>query len=315
MRRSPLRDGMKLKDLRRMGQRLTRMDRGELRHRLRQEFYKRQEGLFHRLHLDSASGLVSSLVGPAGKFFFDPASLDSLLALLRERLPGQIEQILHQAEKICRHRFDLLGYRDLDFGSVIDWHADPVHAKRAPSKLFYRVRYLDFDEVGDSKITWELNRHQHLVTLAKAYRLTGDTRFSEELVRQWRDWHAENPYPVGINWASSLEVAFRSLSWVWVDHLLRGSPQDFSEFHDELVRGLAIQGRHIERYLSTYFSPNTHLLGEAVALFFLGTLYPPGAGRRVSLRAINLLSRLRPRLLPALSDSGQLEQRAHSAEP
>jgi hypothetical protein len=196
------------------------------------------------------------------------------------------------------------------------------------------VRYLDFDEVGDSKITWELNRHQHLVTLAKAYRLTGDTRFSEELVRQWRDWHAENPYPVGINWASSLEVAFRSLSWVWVDHLLRGSPQDFSEFHDELVRGLAIQGRHIERYLSTYFSPNTHLLGEAVALFFLGTLYPQIAAAqrwqalgwemilaessrqvRVSLRAINLLSRLRPRLLPALSDSGQLEQRAHSAEP
>src|SRR5262249_15819269 len=30
----------------------------------------------------------------------------------------------------------------------------------------------------------------------------------------------------------------------------------------------------IERFLSTYFSPNTHLLGEAVALFFLGTLYP-----------------------------------------
>src|SRR5439155_16935854 len=33
-------------------------------------------------------------------------------------------------------------------------------------------------------------------------------------------------------------------------------------------------GRHIQRYLSTYFSPNTHLLGEAVALFFIGTLYP-----------------------------------------
>src|SRR5208282_3472192 len=30
--------------------------------------------------------------------------------------------------------------------------------------------------------------------------------------------------------------------------------------------------RYIERYLSTYFSPNTHLLGEAVALFFIGTL-------------------------------------------
>src|SRR5213078_1821048 len=40
-------------------------------------------------------------------------------------------------------------------------------------------------------------------------------------------------------------------------------------------------GRCIERYISTYFSPNTHLLGEAVALFFVGTLCPelPSAER------------------------------------
>src|SRR5207253_8095557 len=29
---------------------------------------------------------------------------------------------------------------------------------------------------------------------------------------------------------------------------------------------------HIERFLSTYFSPNTHLLGEGMALFFIGLL-------------------------------------------
>jgi len=47
-----------------------------------------------------------------------------------------------------------------------------------------------------------------------------------------------------------------------------------AEFRAELRSALAFHGRYIERYLSTYFSPNTHLLGEAVALFFLGTLYP-----------------------------------------
>ena len=52
-------------------------------------------------------------------------------------------------------------------------------------------------------------------------------------------------------------------------------------FARKLLPALAFHGRHIERYLSTYFSPNTHLLGEAVALFFLGTLYPqmPGSAR------------------------------------
>jgi hypothetical protein len=65
-----------------------------------------------------------------------------------------------------------------------------------------------------------------------------------------------------------------------VDQLLAGTPA-CADFRSELAPALAFHGRYIERYLSTYFSPNTHLLGEAVALFFLGTLYPqmPRAAR------------------------------------
>ena len=68
--------------------------------------------------------------------------------------------------------FDLLGYEAVDYGAEIDWHCDRVHGKRAPRKPWFQMNYLDFAEVGDSKVTWELNRHQHLVTLAKAYRLS-----------------------------------------------------------------------------------------------------------------------------------------------
>jgi hypothetical protein len=65
-----------------------------------------------------------------------------------------------------------------------------------------------------------------------------------------------------------------------VDQLLAGAAA-YAELRSEIAPALAFHGRYIERYLSTYFSPNTHLLGEAVALFFLGTLYPqmPGAAR------------------------------------
>ncbi len=264
---------MKLKDWRHIKDRLARMDREELRHRVRQELRKREDGILSRLGFDFARNSRDSSRAQRGNFFFGPDSIDSLLALLRQRLPGQADQIVRQAEKICQHRFDLLGYEDLDYGGVIDWRVDPVHGKRAPQKLFYKLHYLDFEEVGDSKITWELNRHQHFVTLAKAYRLTGNPRFADEILRQWRQWQEENPYPIGINWASSLEVAFRSLSWIWTYHLLEGS-RELPDFRDEWLRGLARHGRHIERYLSTYFSPNTHLLGEGVGLFFLGVLCP-----------------------------------------
>src|SRR6185436_11254505 len=37
---------------------------------------------------------------------------------------------------------------------------------------------------------------------------------------------------------------------------------------------LYLNARHLETYPSTYFSPNTHLTGEALGLFYLGTLLP-----------------------------------------
>lgn len=264
---------MKLRSWREVTERLARMDRAELRDRLRQESAKRQDGLLSRLGHGFGQDLRSATPVEAGKFFFNADSIASILALLRQRIPGWAEEVVSRADGICRHRFDLLGYENLDYGDSIDWHLDAVHGKRAPRKPFHKVRYLDFAEVGDSKVTWELNRHQHFVTLAKACRLTGDSRYEDEILQQWRHWVADNPYPVGINWASSLEVSFRCLSWIWTYELLRGWP-GLIDFRDEWLRGLALHGRHIERYLSTYFSPNTHLLGEGVGLFFLGVMCP-----------------------------------------
>jgi hypothetical protein len=257
------------------------MSRDELVDRSRQELAKRADALLFRVGYDFAPAVSSASASSLGNFFFQPESVSAIVALLRHRIPQQVQEIVRRADKICRHEFDLLGYEGLEFGDHIDWHLDLIHGKRAPRKPFYKVRYLDFSEVGDSKITWELNRHQHLVTLAKAYRLTNDSRYADEIFGQWRHWHAENPYPIGINWASSLEVAFRSHSWLWVYFLLVGTPAMPPGFREEWLRAQAINGRHIERYLSTYFSPNTHLLGEAVALFFLGTLCPElqSAGR------------------------------------
>lgn len=259
----------------RLFQRALAMSPKELAYRFRQ----RAAALLDFGRYKSGASFEPRLTGnaPTGEeahFFFSAAEIPRLCALLRQRFPAASEEIIRRAEHICQHRFDLLGYKDLDYGAEIDWHADRIHGKRAPIKPWFQIRYLDFEQVGDSKITWELNRHQWMVSLAKAYRITANEKFARELFEQWRHWHQENPYPMGINWASSLEVAFRSLSWLWVYFLMSGSAAMPQGFRSELVRKLAISGRHIENHLSIYFSPNTHLLGEATALFFIGTLCP-----------------------------------------
>jgi len=247
------------------------MSREEFLDRSRQEFSKRADAARARFGFEFVEE-PSPSSARTGAFFFKNDQVESLLQLIRQRVPGEAERIIARAEKILIHRFDLLGYEDLNYGQAINWHLDLVHGKIAPKKPFYRVKYLDFEEVGDSKITWELNRHQHLVTLTKAYRLTGDERFLREIHLQWSEWHLANFYPLGINWASSLEVAFRSLSWIWMYFLLEGTPGLTPDFRRDWLQAQALNGRHLERYLSTYFSPNTHLLGEGVALFFIGTL-------------------------------------------
>src|SRR5205823_2459281 len=152
------------------------------------------------------------------------------VSLLKEFLPDSVEQTISEADDVLQHRFRLLGYRDLDYSSAIDWHLDAVHGKRAPLKPWYKIRFLDFDEVGDHKVTWELNRHQHLVTLAKAFTFTHDSKYAREIEQQFYSWQAANPYLLGINWGSSLEVAFRSLSWIWVRNLLSANSLLSTEF-------------------------------------------------------------------------------------
>jgi len=251
----------------------------ELSCRGSQEINKRLDFARYRMG-DGFDGFEMARESREAHYFFPPAGVPKLIAEMQKRFPAEAEQTITYAERICQHRFDLLGYEGIDYGQKIDWHLDAVHGKRAPGKPWYQIQYLDYGTVGDSKVTWELNRHQHLPTLAKAYRLTGTRQFAEELFRQWFDWMNDNPYPIGINWASSLEVAFRSLAWLHMWQLLEGSEVVPSKFPDSLHRALAVSARHIERYLSTYFSPNTHLLGEGVGLFFIGTLLPNFANSR-----------------------------------
>lgn len=260
--------------------RVSRMDWEEVRTRVGQELHKRGDLLRHKLGRGPEGIHWNESSVPAGKFFFAPLEAAQRADLIRQHLPEAAAEIVRQADEICEHRFQLLGYENLDFGAEIDWHLDRVHGKRAPMVPWPEIPFLDFAVVGDHKVIWELNRHQHLVTLAKAWRLTKDEKYVRELFAQWRSWNRANPYPLGINWGSTLEIAFRSLSWIWVDQLLTDAP-GFEKFRAELRPALAFHGRYIERYLSTYFSPNTHLLGEAVAMFFLGTLYPqiPHAAR------------------------------------
>lgn len=233
---------------------------------------------------------------------------ESLRSVYEGQLPGERERLIHRADAVCDHRFDLLGYNRLSFerDGRIDWHFDPVHDARVPREWWQRLSDPGRLRGADPKIIWELNRHQHLVTLAQAHVITGNDRYRREIVAQLSGWLDANPPKFGLNWSSSLELAFRSISWIWV-WVLCGREKALGEVEDRLLSILAVQAEHIERNLSVFFSPNTHLSGEALALYYLGTALPdmPGAQRR---RDVGRRWLMRCLAYQVLDDGGYMER-------
>ena len=196
---------------------------------------------------------------------------------IRDRFPEAETQSIARAETILHGHYDLLGYRALDFhggAAPIDWQRDPVHARQAPGGFWADVPYLG-PECGDHKIIWELNRHQHWLTLGRAFWLTGDVRYRQRFVTEFTSWMDANPPLTGINWASMLELGFRSISWLWaLAFFADRSTANESPWIVDLLLALDRQLTQIERNLSYYFSPNTHLLGEALALYVASRSLP-----------------------------------------
>lgn len=207
-------------------------------------------------------------------FFAGLADREATVAALRSRWPNAEPELVEQANRILAGKFDLLGLCNLSFGDPIDWQLEPVSGKRAPLTHWSRLNYLNPEVIGDKKIVWELNRQQHFATLGQAWWLTGDDRYAQAFVAQLTSWMDQNPPKLGINWASSLEVAFRSISWLWALHFFKDSAALTEQVFLRALKFLYLQARHLETYLSTYFSPNTHLTGEALALFYLGAVFP-----------------------------------------
>jgi len=206
--------------------------------------------------------------------FFGGAGYREMSTLLDREVPGARERLIASADAALEGRLDLLGYEGLRFGDPVDWHRDPTTALRAPLAHWSRLDPLDPKVVGDTKVVWELNRHQWLVRLAQAYRLTADERYARSVAGRLTHWMADNPPGTGINWTSSLEAALRLMSWCWLLALLEGSAALTPDLVRAVRGAIVAHATHVERYLSYYFSPNTHLTGEALGLLYAGVLTP-----------------------------------------
>jgi hypothetical protein len=220
-------------------------------------------------------GLLQNRLCAGDRFFLPPlAERQTIVKMMNFRFPGERDAIIRGAEKVIAGKFDLLGYSGLDFGNPVDWRLNPLTHDVAPLIHWSQIDPVGPLGKGDLKLFAEIHRHSYFVTLGQAYWLTGDHRYAEEFANQASSWIGANPVGLGVGWAASRDVAFRAIAWLWALSLCADSHQVTPGFIARLIKSLIEHGRHIEKYLSYYFSPNTHLTGEALGLFYLGVALP-----------------------------------------
>jgi hypothetical protein len=210
----------------------------------------------------------------AARFYpaFAEGEREAIRRAVLAAVPGGAAAVAAEAERLAAHRFEILGFGEIDCGTRVDWHRDPVAGVRWPVGPWTRYD-LVHGALADPKPLLELNRHQHVARLARAAFLLDEERFAAAAVALLLSWIEQNPAGRGVHWHSSLEIALRSISWLWALAFLAGRPSLDAAAARRLGGSLFAQLEQVRRYPSVYSSPNTHLVGEATALFLAGTLF------------------------------------------
>ena len=209
-------------------------------------------------------------------FPFSNETKEDFLLALREYFPDEVAQTIEDAERICRHEFHMLG-QDFVFPGRINWHLDPATGESWPKQYMGMMERWFWTEKRsrDALPVWELNRHQFLTTLGKAYLLTHDERYADEFCDQIVSWVKENPYQFGINWFSVLEIGVRIISWSLAFYFFRESNAFAEKAAKVFVKSLYQQTRFLRYHLTLDWQvQNNWLIGQAVGLVTVGALFP-----------------------------------------
>ncbi len=175
--------------------------------------------------------------------------------------------LLERAEKIAEHRLSFFDLTDKYLGEPIEWNRDHKLNKDTLIVFSPSLDYRDINETGDCKHVWEPNRHHQLVVLGRAYRVSGDVRFAKAIAEQLDSWLKQNPYGLGMNWRSGLELAIRLINWVWAYDLIKDSDSIDDALYGRFLDSVSRHIWEIDRKYSRGSSVNNHLIGEAAGVF------------------------------------------------
>lgn len=168
------------------------------------------------------------------------------------------------------------------------WNAGFQTDKVWGDDFSYSLNYKQRDDIGDARTNWELNRHFQFALLAKAFYVTEDRNYFNELKDLFYDWNEKNPFLHGISWTSVMEVAIRCIQWCLTLAFLSSCKNlTYEKILEDLEVGIKNMASYIAQHYSRFSSANNHLLVEATAIAFAGFVFGNDDWKRLAIRILD----------------------------
>ncbi|MBC8152565.1 MAG: heparinase II/III family protein [Bacteroidetes bacterium] len=166
----------------------------------------------------------------------------------------------------------------LNVDQPIDWHHDISTGKRFPRTYAKKID-IRTGQYGSAKYVWEVNRLQWLPMLALAYRQSNEPRYLDQFMAVTRSWITENPYLLGVNWYSNIEVNIRLINWFFAWNILdasalaRTNPEFATFVNMKWLPAIYQHCVYSHTNPSRHSSANNHLISEYAGLFIAGSFW------------------------------------------
>ena len=207
------------------------------------------------------------------KFYFEHPSRKNKEQILNHYYPHlTTENIIPPANAYLQHNIPIYEIKK-NLGKEINWNKDYKTEKTWPRQFIGKIHHAD-SNYGYVRYIWELNRFNHLITLAQAYFLTENEKYAQEVINQIESWIEQNPYLKTINWFSGLELSIRAINWTIALKLIKKSLYLTKERLNNILSSIYLQTDFIYHNLSQYSSANNHLIGELAGIKLISNLFP-----------------------------------------
>lgn len=164
------------------------------------------------------------------------------------------------------------------FREGIEWHKDIFSGECFPRSFSKNINIRSNQSLS-AKNVWEINRLQFLPHIAFNYKKTGDEVYLQKFMSLMDSWIENNPYLIGVNWYSNIEINIRLINWFicWqvldADQLCKKNPEFKLFVEEKWLPVIHLHCIYSYKNPSKFSSSNNHLIAEYSGLFVASSLW------------------------------------------